>query len=133
MKTCLTLTLSLVALAALVRCLQAEETKKEPRMFAHDVYFSLKDNSPQARQRLIAACKKYLTGHPDTVSFAVGPIADEMQRDVNDRAFDVALHLVFKSKEAHDRYAKAERHLKFVEENKDNWKRVRVFDSYVEE
>ena len=55
-----------------------------------------------------------------------------MKRDVNDRDFDVALHLVFKSKAAHDQYAKSERHLKFIEENKDNWKRVRVFDSYVE-
>jgi len=104
----------------------------EERMLAHDVYFSLKDTSPQAKEKLIASCKKYLTGHPGTVRFAVGPIADEMKRDVNDRDFDVALHLVFKSKAAHDLYAKAERHLKFIEENKDNWKKVRVFDSYLE-
>ena len=55
-----------------------------------------------------------------------------MKRDVNDRDFDVALHLVFKSKAAHDQYAKAERHLKFIEENKATWKKVRVFDSYLE-
>ena len=102
-------------------------------MFAHDVYFSLKDNSSPAKEKLIAACKKYLTDHPGTVSFAVGPLAGEMKREVNDRDFDVALHLVFKSKAAHDQYAEAQRHLKFIEENKDNWKKVRVFDSYVEE
>ena len=106
---------------------QAEEKK-----LAHDVYFSLKDNSPQAKEKLIVACKKYLTDHPGTAWFAVGPLADEMKRDVNDRDFDVALHLVFKSKAAHNQYSKAERHMKFIEENKENWKKVRVFDSYLE-
>ncbi|MEI8374783.1 MAG: Dabb family protein [Planctomycetota bacterium] len=106
---------------------QAEEKK-----LAHDVYFSLKDNSPQAKEKLIVACKKYLTDHPGTLWFAVGPLADEMKRDVNDRDFDVALHLVFKSKADHDQYSKAERHMKFIEENKENWKKVRVFDSYLE-
>jgi hypothetical protein len=108
---------------------QAEEKEK---MLAHDVYFSLNDNSPQAKEKLVAACKRYLSDHPGTVWFAAGPLAEELKRDVNDRDFDVALHLVFKSKAAHDQYAKAEKHLKFIEENKENWKKVRVFDSYVE-
>ena len=102
------------------------------RMLAHDVYFSLIDNSPQAKGTLIAACKKYLSGHPGTVWFAAGPIGEEFQRDVNDRSFDVALHLVFTNKAAHDKYSTAERHTKFIEETKANWKKVRVFDSYVE-
>jgi hypothetical protein len=38
----------------------------------------------------------------------------------------------FKDKAAHDECQKAERHLKFIEENQANWKKVRVFDSYVE-
>lgn len=101
-------------------------------MLAHDVYFSLNDNSPEARQKLVNACKKYLSGHPGTVWFAAGPLAEEFQREVNDRGFDVALHLVFKSKAAHDEYATAERHLQFIQENKANWKQVRVFDSYLD-
>ena len=121
--------LAVVALVAIFGSVRAEA---QP-MLSHDVYFSLKDNSPEAKQKLIAACKKYLTDHPGTIRFAVGPLAEEMKRDVNDRDFDVALHVLFKNKAAHDQYAKAERHLKFIEENKDNWKRVRVFDSYVEE
>jgi hypothetical protein len=101
-------------------------------MLSHDVYFSLKDNSPQAKSHLVTACEKYLTGHSGTVWFAVGPLAEEMQREVNDRDFDVALHLVFEDKAAHDQYAVAERHRKFIEEMRGNWSRVRVFDSYVE-
>jgi hypothetical protein len=101
------------------------------RMLAHDVYFTLKDNSPQAREALVAACDKYLSGHPGTVWFGAGPLADELRGNLNDRDFDVALHLVFKNKAALDQYIHAARHLKFIEETKDLWKKVRVFDSYV--
>jgi hypothetical protein len=100
-------------------------------MLAHDVFFSLKDKSPQAREKLVAACKKYLSDHPGTVWFSAGVLGEEFQRDVNDRDFDVALRLVFVNKAAHDKYATAEKHLKFVEENKESWSKVRVFDSYV--
>ena len=54
-----------------------------------------------------------------------------MKREVNDLNFDVSLHLVFASKAAHDKYQDHPRHLKFVEENKENWEKVRVFDSYL--
>ena len=102
------------------------------RMLSHDVYFTLKDKSPQAKEKLIAACKKYLSTHPGTVWFAAGPLGEDFQRDVNDRDFDVALHLVFKNKAAHDTYATAETHLKFIAENEESWEKVRVFDSYVD-
>jgi len=118
--------------AALAMLLARGIARAEEKMLAHDVYFSLKDNSPQTKEKLVAACTKYLSDHPGTVWFAAGPLAEELQRDVNDRDFDVALHLVFKNKAAHDQYAKAEKHLKFIEENKENWKKVRVFDSYVD-
>jgi hypothetical protein len=121
----------MVALASSLFCAIPGMVQAEDRMLAHDVYFALKDNSPEAKEKLIAACQKYLTDHPGMVSFAVGPRAEEMQREVNDRDFDVALHVVFKSKADHDRYSKSERHLKFIAENKANWKKVRVFDSYV--
>src|SRR5664280_2131314 len=131
MKKHFVFVLAVVALMAVLGSVQAETPKKAQPMLSHDVYFSLKDNSPGAKQKLIAACKKYLTDHPGTVRFAVGPIAAEMKRDVNDRDFDVALHVVFKNKAAHDQYARAERHQKFIEETKNTWKKVRVFDSYV--
>lgn len=101
-------------------------------LLSHDVYFSLNDNSESARDRLVEACKKYLSGHPGTVFFACGALATEFNRDVNDRDFDVALHIVFDSVAAHDKYQEAPRHDQFIAENKANWKKVRVFDSLVE-
>jgi hypothetical protein len=101
-------------------------------MLAHNVYFSLKDNSPAARDRLLSACKRLLSGHPGSISFAVGVLADALQREVNDRDFDVALHIMFTDQAAHDRYQADTAHLQFIADNRDNWKRVRVFDSVVE-
>jgi hypothetical protein len=103
------------------------------KKLAHGVYFTLNDKSDEAKLKLVASCKKYLTGHPGTVFFTVGLLAGEYARPVNDRDFDVALNVVFQDAAAHDAYQKAERHLKFIEENRDAWKKVRVFDSYVVE
>ncbi|MGA2063869.1 MAG: Dabb family protein [Thermoguttaceae bacterium] len=100
-------------------------------MLAHNVFFTLNDPSEAAKEKLVAACKKYLSGHPGTVFFAAGTLAKDLQRPVNDRDFDVGLHVVFKTKADHDRYQKAAAHLKFIEENQATWKKVRVFDTYV--
>jgi hypothetical protein len=45
----------------------------------------------------------------------------------------VALHIYFKDQAAHDKYQDAPRHKQFIDENKDNWKKVRVFDSVVQQ
>ena len=111
---------------------QLEAAAAEGSFLAHDVYFSLKDNSANAKTKMVAACKKYLSKHPGEVFFAAGTRVEELNRSVNDRDFDVALHIVFKNKEAHDQYQDASRHKQFIEENQANWAKVRVFDSMVE-
>jgi hypothetical protein len=100
-------------------------------MLAHMVYFSLKDNSAAEQKKLVDACKKHLSKHAGEVFFAAGTLAGDLKREVNDLDFDVALHMVFLNKAAHDKYQVADRHEDFIKENKANWKKVRVFDSYV--
>ena len=100
-------------------------------MLAHNVYFTLKDRSPAAVQKLVADCRKYLTDHPGTVFFAAGTLVPDLRRPVNQTDFDVALQVVFESRAAHDAYQAAPRHLQFIEENKANWAQVRVFDADV--
>ena len=102
-------------------------------MIVHNVYFSLKDNSAAAKEKLVAACKKHLTKHAGEVFFAAGTLAADLDRPVNDRDFDVALHIVFQDRKAHDQYQDAPRHQQFIDENKDNWKKVRVFDSLAQQ
>lgn len=102
--------------------------EKKP-LIGHMVYFKLKDNSAAARAKLVAACDKYLADHDGVVFYSAGVIGDDFKRDVNDRDWDVALHLVFADKAAHDKYQDHKEHLKFIEENKANWAKVRVYDS----
>ena len=102
----------------------------EPQL-GHMVFFTLKDKSPEAKQKLVTACKKYLSKHPGIVYFSAGTRCEELNREVNDRDFDVALHLVFKTKADQDRYQEAPMHLQFIEENKENWTKVRVFDATI--
>jgi hypothetical protein len=109
----------------------AEKAEKAGGQIAHMVYFTLKDNSPESRKKLVDACKKYLDKHEGTVYFSAGTLVDDLKREVNDRDWDVALHLIFKDRASHDKYQEHPRHIKFIEENRDNWKKVRVFDAVV--
>jgi hypothetical protein len=102
------------------------------RVLAHHVYFSLNDASPAARQKLVDACRRHLSRHDGTVFFTAGERAADLQRTVNDQAFDVSLHVYFRDKAAHDAYQEHPRHKQFIEEMKGNWKTVRVFDSWVD-
>src|SRR5436309_854140 len=110
--TALVLTVALVLPAAA----QDRTAKKAAPQIGHMVYFKLKDSTPENREKLVAACKKYLSDHEGTVYFAAGAIADAFKGPLNDRDWDVALHLVFVDKAAHDKYATHPEHLKFIEE-----------------
>jgi len=116
----------------LTRSLENQALAAEPAkpMLAHNVFFTLAESTPANREKLLAGCHKWLTGHPGVVFFAVGTPSD-LDRPVNDRDFDVGLHVIFEDRAAHDVYQDAERHLKFIEENKALWNKVRVFDSDV--
>ena len=98
-------------------------------MLAHIVYFTLKDPSPSTIDALVRECREYLSGHDGEAFFAVGTLCEELNRPVNDRDFHVALHVVFDSKESQDAYQVAPRHEEFIRRNKENWAKVRVFDS----
>jgi hypothetical protein len=99
------------------------------QQLSHMVYFTLHDASPVKVQELLSACHKYLDGHPGTVYFSVGTLNRDLARPVNDHGYDVVLNIVFESRQAHDEYQTQPRHLQFIEEQKPNWKQVRVFDS----
>jgi hypothetical protein len=102
---------------------------EQGELLVHNVYFSLSDRSEAARQRLLDACRRHLAGHAGIVLFACGELCAELAREVNERDWDVGLHIVFKDKAAHDHYQQTEAHLAFIAENRDNWARVRVFDT----
>ena len=103
---------------------------RNPRL-AHNVYFTLNDGSASACNKLVEDCYKYLANEDGIVFFAAGKLVGQHDRDVNVKDWDVALHVVFETKRHHDKYQDAPDHHKFIEENKANWKSVRVFDSFI--
>jgi hypothetical protein len=110
----------------------SQSADKTGPQLAHVVFFTLKDHSTEARERFIASCQKYLTGHDGAVSFSVGTMAEDVDEPpVSVRDFDVALNVVFRDKAAKEAYLVNPRHKEFVARNKDAWSKVRVFDSYL--
>jgi hypothetical protein len=105
------------------------ETDGKSEPLAHIVFFTLAEQNDDNRARLVEGCKKYLDKHVGVVYFGVGVNAPEYNREVNDRDYDVALHLVFETAKHQDAYQTHPRHVKFVEECQGLWKKVRVFDS----
>ncbi len=95
---------------------------------AHNVFFSLKDNSDEAVEKHLSECRKYLDNHDGALSFSVGVCEKVLIREVN-RLFDASLHIVFADRDSHDKYQVHERHLKFIKDNQENWAKVEVCDS----
>jgi hypothetical protein len=98
---------------------------------SHNVFFTLKNSSDTAIETLIEECYTYLKDNPGVIYFSAGRLVSEHNRDVNVKDFHVGLHVVFADKPYHDQYQVAEKHNIFIERNKANWAKVRVFDIYV--
>jgi hypothetical protein len=102
-----------------------------PAQFVHDVYFTLSDNSAESQEALINDCYEKLAGIEGVLFLAAGTRDTELVRDVNDRDYDVSLHVFFTDRASHDAYQDAPDHLAFIEANKHRWQDVRVFDSAI--
>ena len=132
MRTLLSLAVAVCLVASAGRATEEPAKKGSGEgNIGHMVYFKLKDGSAEAKKKLVEACKKYLDKHEGTVYFSAGVRGEDFDRDVNDKDWDVALHLVFKDRAAHDKYQDHPRHKEFVEKNRENWAKVRVFDAVV--
>jgi len=100
------------------------------RMLSHNIYFSLKDPTPENKQRLIEACNKYLAPHPGVLYFATGTLCEE-KGAFADRDYEVALVMTFKDRKALGVYARTPEHQKFIVETTALLKNVRIFDADV--
>jgi Stress responsive A/B Barrel Domain len=62
----------------------------------------------------------------------VGTRAEDATDAMFDKDFDVAVHMYFQNKEAQDRVKDSRQHKQFAAECRENWKKVRMFDSLVQ-
>ena len=96
--------------------------------FSHIVIFWTHPANPKAADDLIAGANQYLKPIPGVLQFHIGKMASS-HRSVVDQTYQVALNLVFPSRQAQDDYQVHPLHLEFVEKAfKPNCARVVVYD-----
>ena len=97
-------------------------------MFSHVVIFWTDPAKPDAADELIAGGRRFLKNIPGITHFHIGKMAGSA-RSVVDQSYQVALNIVFTSKQAQDDYQVHPQHLEFVAQcAKPFVKKVVVYD-----
>jgi hypothetical protein len=97
-------------------------------MFSHIVIFWTDPANPKAAEELLAGANQYLKDIPGILHLHVGKMVPS-PRPVVDQTYQVALNLVFASKQAQDDYQIHPRHVDFVEKVfKRTCKKVVIYD-----
>ena len=96
--------------------------------FSHIVVFWTDPAQPDAADKLIAGANKYLKPIPGVLNFHVGKMVPS-PRPVVEQTYQVALNLVFPSKQAEQAYQVHPQHVEFVEKVfKPTCKKVVIYD-----
>jgi hypothetical protein len=82
-------------------------------MFSHIVIFWTDPAHPNAADELIAGANQFLKGIPGVLQFHVGKMSPS-PRPVVDQTYQVALNLIFPSKQAEQEYQTHPQHIEFV-------------------
>jgi hypothetical protein len=105
-----------------------DTTNRDTCMFSHIVIFWTDPSKPRAVEDLIAGAEKYLKSIPGVVHFHVGKMVPSLRPVVN-QTYQVALNIMFKTKQEQDEYQVHPQHVEFVEKAfKPNCLRVVVYD-----
>ena len=97
-------------------------------MFSHIVIFWTDPANPNAAAELVAGANQYLKHIPGLVHFHVGQMSPR-PRPVVDQTYQVALNLIFPSKQAEQAYQIHPQHVEFVEKVfKRTCKKVLIYD-----
>lgn len=97
--------------------------------FIHMVFFWMKDPGNAAHEaKFEAELNKFIDNSPQVVSGHIGKPAGT-PREVVDNSYQYALVVNFNSKEDHDVYQDDPAHHEFIEQCKDLWNKVQVYDS----
>ena len=96
---------------------------------AHSVFFWLKDpKNENVRDRFKTSLEKFIENSQYVKSMHIGTPA-QTNRPVIDNSYTYSLIVTFPSKEEHDEYQQEEVHQIFIEEAKELWEKVLVYDS----
>lgn len=97
--------------------------------FIHTVYFWLKEpDNEVSREKFVKSLSTFIDNSAFIQSKHLGTPADT-NREVIDNSYTYCLVATFNSKEDQDKYQAEAGHLKFIEESKDLWEKIIVYDS----
>src|SRR5690606_24795489 len=124
------LTLLLVGMISVMSNSQkSDDSNTFDHTFAHVFFFWFKNPDSQAyRATFEASCKKFLDNSQDAKTKFIGK-PPKATRDVVDDSFTYSLVVSFESAEDQAAYQTEPPHLVFIEECKDLWEKVIVYDS----
>lgn len=137
MRTILTIALSLFSLSIFAQTgrMEGKTSTTEPMSspiggeFAHVVLFWLRNpDSQEDREKFEASIEKFIKSSGFVRSMHLGKPADT-RRPVIDASYSYCLIVTFDSKEEQDEYQAEPVHQLFIEESKDLWEKVTVYDS----
>ena len=93
------------------------------------VFFWMKDpGNVKHEEKFEASLKKFIDGSPQVLTQHIGRAAGT-DREVVDNSYQYCLVVTFASSGDHDVYQADPAHHAFIEECKDLWDRVQVYDS----
>jgi hypothetical protein len=101
----------------------------DAEVVSHSVFFTLKEPTRQNIDRCIEACTKYSSKHEGTILFACGERQPESSGPVSDRDFHVTMTLIFKSREAQQKYLDSDDRKRLVVESRPIWAKARMFET----
>ena len=108
---------------------QKSTAKEFDANFAHSVYFWLKNpDSKEDRAKFEASLYQFLKNSKYAKTNFLG-IPPKAVREVVDDSFTYNLIVTFESAEAQQSYQEEEAHLVFIEECKNLWEKVVVYDA----
>lgn len=122
-------TVLFLGLAVLTHGQTENDMKTFNPAFAHTVYFWLENpDNDVDRKKFETSLQKFLDSSKFAKTNFIG-IPPKASRDVVDGSFTYSLIVTFESAKAQQSYQGEEAHLKFIEESKDLWTKVIVYDS----
>ena len=104
---------------------------KDQKPFAHMFFFQLSDTSKELVDHFIGLCVKYLSDYAGQRHFSVGYRALEMNRPVNAKDFEIAVHMIFDTFESYVEYAKSDRHNEFITQSAGMSPERIIYDSFL--
>lgn len=109
---------------------QESTSKPMENKFVHAVYFWLKEpENAESQQAFETALSKLMKNSKYVNTYHTGKPAREATRGVVDASFTYSLLVTFDSAEDEANYQVEEAHLTFLEEAKELWEKVVVYDS----